>query len=129
MTLKKIKFVTVSTFYLSVFHDMMGPDAMILVFGSLNFKTAFSVSSFILVKGLFTSSSPFAVRVISSEYLKLLIFLPVIMMLVSDSLSLAFHKMYSADKLSRLKIIQPCHTPFPVLNQSVVLCLVLTVAS
>ena len=94
-----------------------------------SFKLAFPRFSFILIKRLFTSSSPIAVRVVSSEYLRLLIFLPVIMMLVSDSLSLAFHKMYSAYKLSRLKIIQPCHTPFPVLNQSVVLCLVLTVAS
>ena len=46
-----------------------------------------------------------------------------------DSSSLAFHMMYSANKLNKQgDDIQPCCTPFPTLNQSVVLCLVLTVA-
>ena len=31
---KKIKFATVSTFFPSICHEMMGPDAMILVFSS-----------------------------------------------------------------------------------------------
>ena len=38
--------------------------------------------------------------------------------------------MYSAYKLNKQgDNIQPCRTPFPILNQSVVPCLVLTVAS
>ena len=41
----------------------------------LSFKSAFSLSSFILLKGLLSSSSLSAIRVISSAYLSLLIFL------------------------------------------------------
>ena len=44
--------------------------------------------------------------------------------------SLAFCMMYSAYELNKQgDNIQPLHTPFLILNQSVVLCLVLTVAS
>ena len=42
---KKIKSVTVSTFSLSIRHEVMGPKAMILVFQMLNFKPAFAPSS------------------------------------------------------------------------------------
>ena len=55
--------------------EVMGPDAMILVFWMLSFKPAFSLSSFTLFKRLFSSSSFSAVRVVSSAYLRLLIFL------------------------------------------------------
>ena len=42
----------------------------------------------------------------------------------------SFRMMYSAQKLNKQgHNIQPWHTPFPILNQSVVTCLVLTVAS
>ena len=45
-------------------------------------------------------------------------------------ISLAFHMMYSAYKLNKQgDNIQPWHTPLPILNQSAVLCLVLTAAS
>ena len=47
---KKIKSVTVSTFFPPICHDMMGPDAMILVFWMLSFKPAFSLSSFTFIK-------------------------------------------------------------------------------
>ena len=47
-----------------------------------------------------------------------------------DLSSLAFHMMYSACNLNKQgDNIQPCDTPFPILNQSVVPYLVLTVAS
>ena len=47
-----------------------------------------------------------------------------------DSSSLAFHMMCSAYKLNKQDDnIQPRHTPFPILNQSLVPCPVLTVAS
>ena len=39
-----------------IFHEVMGPDATILVFWMLNFKLAFSLSSYILIKSLFSSS-------------------------------------------------------------------------
>ena len=46
------------------------------------------------------------------------------------SSSPAFLIMYSAFKLNKQgDNIQPCHTPFPILNQSVVQCLVLIFAS
>ena len=38
---KKIKSVTVSTFFPSICHEVMGPDAMIFVFWMLSFKPAF----------------------------------------------------------------------------------------
>ena len=44
---KKIKSVTVSTVSPSICHEVMGPDAMILVFWMLSFKPTFSLSSFI----------------------------------------------------------------------------------
>ena len=43
---KKIKFVTVSTFSPSICHEVMEPDAMILVFRMLSFEPPFSLSSF-----------------------------------------------------------------------------------
>ena len=47
-----------------------------------------------------------------------------------DSSSPAFHMMYSAYKLSKLgNNVQPWHTPFPFLNQSIVSCSVLTIVS
>ena len=76
------------------------------------------------------SSSLFAVRVVSSAYLWLLIFLPAILILACASSSLEFHMMYSVYKLNKQgENIQPGHTPFPIWNQSVVPCPVLTVAS
>ena len=53
----------------------MGPAAMILVFWMLSFKPTFSLSSFTFIKRLFSSSSLSAIRVVSSAYLQLLIFL------------------------------------------------------
>ena len=47
---KKIKSVTAPTFSLSICHEVMGPDAMILVFRMFIFKPAFSLSSFALIK-------------------------------------------------------------------------------
>ena len=76
---KKIKSVTVSIVYPSICHEVMGPDAMILVFWRLSFKPTFSLSSFTFIKRLFSSSSLSAVRMVSSAYLRLLIFLPVIL--------------------------------------------------
>ena len=71
----KMKSDTVSTVSPSVSHEVMGPDAMILVFWMLSFKPAFSLSSFTFIKRLFSSSSLSAIRVVSSAYLRLLIFL------------------------------------------------------
>ena len=53
----------------------------------LSFKTVFSLSSFTLIKRFFSSSSPSATVVVSSVYLRLLIFLPTILVPVYDSSS------------------------------------------
>ena len=55
---KKIKSVTSSTFSLSTCY-VMGLVAMALVFRMLNFKPAFSLSSFSLIKRLFTCTQMF----------------------------------------------------------------------
>ena len=46
---RKIKGATVSTLCLSICHEVMGPDAMILVFWMLSFKPTFSLSSFTFI--------------------------------------------------------------------------------
>ena len=76
-----------------IFHEVMGPDTLILVFGMLNFKPSFSLSSFTFIKRLFSSSSLSAIRVVSSAYLRLLIFLPAILIPACVSSSPAFHKL------------------------------------
>ena len=56
---KKLKSVTVSPSIVtpSIYHEVMGPGAMILVFWTLSFKPTFSFSSFTFIKKLFSSSS------------------------------------------------------------------------
>ena len=73
---KIIKSVTVSIVCPSICHEVIRPDAMILVFWMLNFKPAFSHSSFTFIKRLFSSSLLSVIRVVSSAFLRLLIFLP-----------------------------------------------------
>ena len=43
---RKTKTATVSTISPSIYHEVMGPDAMILVFWMLSFRPTFSLSSF-----------------------------------------------------------------------------------
>ena len=62
---QKTKYDTVSP---SISHEVMGP-----------FQANFSLSSFTFIKRLFSSSSLSAIRVVSSAYLRLLIFLPAIL--------------------------------------------------
>ena len=110
-------------------HEMMGPDAMILVFWMLSFKPTFPPSSFTFIKRPFSSSLS-AINRVPSAYLRLLIFLLVILIPACASSSPVFLTMYSAFKLNNLADnIQLWHTPFHVWNQSVILCPVLTVAS
>ena len=107
-----------------------GNDAMILVFWMLNIKSTFSLTSFTFIKRLFSSSSLSAIRVVSSAYLRLFIFLLAILIAACASSSLVFHMMYSAYKFNKQgDNIQPWCTPFSIWKQSVVPCPVLTVAS
>ena len=96
----KIKSVTVSIVSPSVCHEVMGPDAMIFIYWMLNFKPPFSLSSFTFIKRLFSSSIS-AIRVVSSAYLRLLIFLPATLLPTCPSSSPAFFVMYYAYKLNK----------------------------
>ena len=60
------------------------------LFFELNFKPAFSFSSFTLIKRLFSFSLLSAIRVVSSAYLRLLIFLLEILISAYDSFSSHF---------------------------------------
>ena len=71
---KKTKSVTVSIVFPSICHEVMGLDAMILVFWMLSFQPTFSLSFFTFIK-IFFSSLLSAIMVVSSAYLRLLIFL------------------------------------------------------
>ena len=84
-----------------------------LSFLILSFKLSFSLASFTLIKRLFSSSSLSAFRVVSSTYLRLLVFLPAVLIPACNSSSLAFHMICSAYKLNKQgDNKQPCHTPF-----------------
>ena len=98
---KKIKSVTVSIVSPSICHEVMGLDAMILVFWTLRCKPAFSLSSCTFIERLFSSFLLSAIRVASSAYLRLLLFLLEILTPAWASSSLAFHMMYSACKLNK----------------------------
>ena len=94
----------------------MRPDAVILVFLIFNIKPAISLSYFTL-KRLFSFSSLSAIKVVSTTYLRLLMFLPPVWIPVCDSSSLAFLMMCSPYWLNKQgNSRQPCHTPFSTLN-------------
>ena len=119
---KKIKSITVSTVSPSICYEVMGPDAMIFIFCMLSLKPAFSLSSFTFIKRFFSSSSLSAIRVMSSAYLRLLIFLPAILIPACALSSPAFCMMYSAYKLNEqgdnIQYTALTYTPSLILNQS-----------
>ena len=75
----KITSVIVSIVSPSICHEVMGLDAMILVFWMLSFKPTFWLSSFTFIKRLFSSSLLSVRKVVSYTYLRLLVFLPAIL--------------------------------------------------
>ena len=100
-----------------------------LFFLILNFKPVFSFSYFTFIERLFSSSLS-AIRVVLSMYLRLLIFLPAILIPGYASSSPVFLMIHSAHKLNKQgDNIQCWCTHFPIWKQSVVPCPVLTVAS
>ena len=82
-----------------------------LSFLNVEFWANFSLSSFIFIKRLFSSSLS-AIRVVSSAYLRLLIFLLAILIPACASSSPAFLMMYPAYKLNK----QPQLTQLPSIN-------------
>ena len=97
---KKLKSVTDSIVSPFICHEVMGPDAMILVFCC--FKLAFFTLLFHQedFQFLFTFCHKGCVICISSAYLRLLIFLQAILIPACASSSPAFLIMYSAYKLN-----------------------------
>ena len=82
------------------------------------------------IKMFFISSLLSAIRVVSPAYLRLLIFLPSILIPACASTSQAFRMMYSAYKLNKQgDNMQPWHNTFPNLELVCFPCPVLTVAS
>ena len=61
------KSATVSTVSPSICHEVMEPEALILIFWMLSFQPIFSLSSFTFINRLFSSSSLSAIRVVSKE--------------------------------------------------------------
>ena len=82
--------------FLPICYEVIELDAIMLVFLMMSFKPNFSLTSFTFIKRLFSFSSLSAISVVSSAYLKLLIFLPAILIPASDSSNLPFCMMYSA---------------------------------
>ena len=107
----------------------MGLSAMILDFWKLSFKPAFPLSSFTSINRFFSYSllsaiAATAARVVPSAYLRLLLFLPAILIPICVSSSLAFLPLYSACKLNKQgDNIQPWCTSSRIMNQSIVPCL------
>ena len=92
---KKIRSATVPTVSPSICREVTGPDVMIFVFWMLSFKPTFSLTSLTFIKRLFSSSLS-AIRVVSSAYLRLLIFLLTILIPACASSCSAFIMMYPA---------------------------------
>ena len=91
----KIKSLTVSIVSPSTCHEVMGPDAMILVFWMLSFKPTFSLSSFTFIRRQFSHSLLSAIKmaICISELIDVS---PCNLDLACASSSPAFHVMYSA---------------------------------
>ena len=73
LELQKRKSVTASVVFSSISNEVMGLDAMILVFWMLSFKPAFSLFSFTFIKRLFGFSLLSAIRIVWLAYLRLLV--------------------------------------------------------
>ena len=96
---KKMNSITVNFLIYLPWSD--GTRCRDLCFLMLSFKPAFSLSTFTFIKKLFSSSLLSAIRVVSSTYLRLLIFLPATLIRAWGSSRLAFCVMFSAYKLKK----------------------------
>ena len=104
----------------------MGPDAMIFVFWTLSFKPTFSLFHQEAFEFLFTFCHKGGVICIS----EIIDISPCNLDFSLCFFSPGFLMMYSAYKLNKQgDNIQPWRTPFPIWNQFVVPCPVLTVAT
>ena len=98
--------VSVSIVSPSIYHEVMGLDAMISVFWMLSFKPNFSLSSFTFIKRIFSSSLS-AIRVVSSVYLRLFVLIlkydQWVIFDVTTAIVLGCHDPYSYEMLNLIK--------------------------
>ena len=113
---KKITSVTVSIIFPSICPEVMWPDAIIIIFWMLSFKTDFSLSSFTFIKRLFSSSSLSVISMVSFAYMRLLIFLPGVLTPACALSSPNFLRLYSAYKLNKQVTIYSLDVPLPNLE-------------
>ena len=100
------------------------------LFVCFSYKLALPLSSFTLIKKIFSSSLLSAIKMLLSAYLRLLMLLLLILIAVCNSASLGFCMMCSTYRLNKQgNTRQGFHTPFSILNQPIVPYKVLTVAS
>ena len=92
--------LTVSIVSPSICHEVMGPDAMISVFLMLTLKPAFSLYSFTFIKRVFSSPSLSSIIMVSSAYLRLLIFLLAVL------IAACVRILFPVNGLSRLCFLQ-----------------------
>ena len=107
----KLKSLTISIVSPSIYYEVMGLDAMIFVFWMLSYKPTFSLFLFHFHQEALSSLLS-AIRVVSSTYLSLLLFLPEILIPACTSSSPAFLMMikpwspaFQADSLSSWGVI------------------------
>ena len=99
---KKRKSDTISTVSLLIWCAVLGLDAMSLVFFTFSLNLAHSLSSFTLIKRLFSSSLLSAIRVVLSAYLRLLMFLwPILIPACNASIPAILMKCCSAYRLNK----------------------------
>ena len=98
---KKIKSVMVSVVFPSICHEVMGLDAMILLFSVLSFKPIFHSPVSLSSRGSLFLLHFLLVSLVSSAYLRLLIFLLAILIPACALPSLTFCMMYSSYKLNK----------------------------
>ena len=112
---KKKNSLIVSIFSPSIFHEVMEPDAMIFVFWMWVLSQLFHSLLSLSWRGSFSYSLLSAIRVVVSVYLRLLIFLPAILIPACASTNPAFLMMSSAYKVNKQgDNIQSWCIPFPI---------------
>ena len=96
----------------------MGTDALTLVFWMLSFKPTFSLSCITFIMRLLSSSSLLSIRVVSSAYLRLLLFLLAILIPAYASSSPAnYAKAKENQDLGTGCVPLDTHGPLPTLTQ------------
>ena len=124
---KKIKSLTVSIVSPPICHEVMGPDAMIFVFWMLSFKLAFPLSSFTFIKRLFSFFLLSAIKVVCIWGYWYFSWQSWFQLVHHPAQNFTWCTLDMLNKQG--ENIQPWNTPFPIWNQSVFPCPVLTVAS